>query len=333
MADSSDNLQAFINKMLQLQNENRDKPLSDEELKEIAFDIGITEEDWLLSQKAFQDYLKSGKSHLNLRNWNDAIYSFNQALILRPNHVEVLFHLALTHKEMWAFEADEDHKDKAVDFARRALKIKPAYPPAMNLLGEIKRLDRQKTQNKSQLKVMIFSGLAVFLVVVSLYFYTVYNGIIAQQETVNQKWAQVENVYQRRADLIPQLVSTLKAQSKGNQNKLDKLLFLHQESAKQSDQSPEAFQKSQNEISKALKDLRNQLAGDTELSNAQAYHDLKVNIEGSENRIAVERKRYNEAVGTYNRYIKRFPRRLLGFEEKPYFEIDKTALEKPSIDL
>ncbi|MDX2302014.1 MAG: LemA family protein [Microscillaceae bacterium] len=333
MANSDQNLQAFINKMLQLQNESRDKPLSDEELKKIAFDIGMTEEDWQESQKAFQGYLKSGKGHLEYRNWKDAIQQLEQAAALKPNSLDALYALAVAHKEKWKAGGDPSHKSMAENYAANALQISPAYPPAMDLLNELRITEQSKQTQKTWQKVYLigFSVAAVFFLAVI--FFTLNNAVVSHNEEVNKKWAQVENVYQRRADLIPKLVGILKSQTKFEIESLNKLNKIYEEAANQSGGDPKAFQEVQKRLSKSLEEVTQRVSEDQDLSVSQAYRDIKIQIEGSENRIAVERKRYNEVVADYNQYIKQFPQSLLGYKEKPYFEVDKRALENPDLDL
>lgn len=333
MANSDQNLQVFINKMLQLQNESRDKPLSDEELKKIAFDIGMTEEDWLESQKIFQNHLQNGNSHLQYKNWENAIEEFEQALSFKPNSMEVLYGLAVAYQEKWREEGEETLKIKAEEYAESVLQIKPSYQPAMHLLLELRKVEKIfQTRNKQLKNYLIGFSVLIGVFLVIMYF-NLNNAIISRQEEVNKKWAQVENVYQRRADLIPKLVGILKSQTKFEIENLDKLNKIYEEAANQSGSDPKAFQEVQKRLSKSLEEVTQRVSEDQDLSVSQVYRDIKIQIEGSENRIAIERKRYNEVVADYNQYIKQFPQSLLGYKEKPYFEVDKRALENPDLDL
>ncbi|NJL15019.1 MAG: LemA family protein [Microscillaceae bacterium] len=166
------------------------------------------------------------------------------------------------------------------------------------------------------------------------------NAAVSQAEEVAKKWAQVENVYQRRADLIPKLVQTVQAAANFEREILEKLSkaqgrlqAIRVDADKLSGEDLAQFQKGQAELSASLNQLLLLAQKNPELSANQAFRDLLVQIEGSENRISVERKRFNEAVSDYNAYIKRFPASLLGFDEKAYFKMEAGADQSPQINL
>lgn len=169
-----------------------------------------------------------------------------------------------------------------------------------------------------------------------------YNSLVEEQQNVDQAWAQVENQYQRRADLIPNLVNTVKGYSGHEEETLLKVTEARAKATSitlQADDLTEEnlarFQAAQNELSQALKSL---------LSVTEAYPDLKANenfmalqaqLEGTENRIATERKRYTEAVREYNVAIKKFPTVIyagwFGFKEKPQFKAEAGAERAPEV--
>ena len=169
-----------------------------------------------------------------------------------------------------------------------------------------------------------------------------YNSLVEKEQKVNQSWAQVENQYQRRADLIPNLVNTVKGYSTHEQETLTKVTEARAKATSitldaddLTEENLAKYQEAQNELSGALKTL---------LAVTEAYPDLKANenfmnlqtqLEGTENRIATERMRYTEAVQDYNTSIKKFPTNIyagwFGFEEKPQFKAEAGAQKAPEV--
>lgn len=169
-----------------------------------------------------------------------------------------------------------------------------------------------------------------------------YNSLVEKEQNVDQAWAQVENQYQRRADLVPNLVNTVKGYSTHEQETLTKVIEARAKAtsitidANNLDEADLAkYQQAQGELSQALKSL---------LSVAEAYPELKANenfmalqaqLEGTENRIAVERERYTSAVKEYNTSIKKFPTVIyagwFGFKEKPQFKAEAGAEKAPEV--
>ena len=169
-----------------------------------------------------------------------------------------------------------------------------------------------------------------------------YNSLVEKQQTVDQAWAQVENQYQRRADLIPNLVATVKGYATHENETLEKVTLARAKAtsitidAENLDEETLAkYQQAQGELSQALKSL---------LAVTEAYPDLKANenfmnlqtqLEGTENRISTERMRYTEAVKDFNTSIKKFPTVIyagwFGFKAKPQFKADAGAERAPEV--
>lgn len=169
-----------------------------------------------------------------------------------------------------------------------------------------------------------------------------YNSLVEKQQNVDQAWAQVENQYQRRADLIPNLVNTVKGYSTHESETLEKVTLARAKATSitidadnLNEENLAKFQAAQNELSQALKSL---------LAVTEAYPDLKANenfmnlqtqLEGTENRIATERMRYTEAVRDYNTAIKKFPTTIyagwFGFDAKPQFKAEEGAQRAPEV--
>jgi LemA protein len=168
-----------------------------------------------------------------------------------------------------------------------------------------------------------------------------YNRLVALQEGVEGSWSQVENVYQRRADLIPNLVATVKGAADFEQETLTQVIEARSKISQMSfDKAPDAqqlaeFQEAQGGLSSALSRLLVVVERYPELKATDAFRDLQAQLEGTENRITVERQRFNEATLAYNTTRRQFPTvlvaKLFGFEEKPYFQATTGADEPPAV--
>lgn len=184
--------------------------------------------------------------------------------------------------------------------------------------------------------------LAVVAVVV-IWGVSKYNGFIGHSEKIENAWSQVENQYQRRADLIPNLVSTVKGYAAHEQQTLQQVVDARAKataiSVDASDLTAEqlaAYQKAQGEVGAALGRLMAIGEAYPDLKANQNFMELQAQLEGTENRIAVERKRFNDTVRAYNTAIRRFPSNLVasifGFEPKAYFEALEGAEQVPTVE-
>ncbi len=170
----------------------------------------------------------------------------------------------------------------------------------------------------------------------------IYNGIAGKEQTVKQSWGDVESDYQRRSDLIPNLVSTVKGYANFEQETLTRVVEARASATQvkidASNLTPEnlqAFQQAQGSLNSALGRLLAVAENYPDLKANQNFVDLQAQLEGTENRISVSRKRFNEAVGDYNRAIVGFPRALIasigGFKEKGYFKAEEGAEKAPEV--
>jgi LemA protein len=169
-----------------------------------------------------------------------------------------------------------------------------------------------------------------------------YNTMVQLDENVEASWSQVENVYQRRADLIPNLVNTVKGYAEHEQETFQavvearaKASSINLNADELNEQSMQNFQKAQEGLSSALSRLMVVVERYPDLKANQNFRDLQAQLEGTVNRIAVERRKFNEATRAYNTYIRSFPRNLIAgmfdFERKPYFEADQGADTVPEV--
>lgn len=181
------------------------------------------------------------------------------------------------------------------------------------------------------------------LAIIALWGVNVYNGLVEQQETVESAWAQVYNQYQRRADLVPNLVATVKGYATHEQETLEgvtearaKATSVTVDPANVTPEQLAAFQATQGELSQALGRLLAVAENYPDLKANENFRDLQAQLEGTENRIAVARQQFNEIVKQYNTEIRRFPKNLIaswfGFERKPYFEADEEAKKAPKVE-
>lgn len=169
-----------------------------------------------------------------------------------------------------------------------------------------------------------------------------YNRLVNLREAVDAGWSQVENTYQRRADLIPNLVNTVKGAADFEQETLNQVVEARAKVGQVSIDGPPdaqqlaAFQEAQDGLSSALSRLLVVVERYPELKATEAFRDLQAQLEGTENRIAVERGRFNEAVRAYNAARKEFPTlitaKIFGFEERAYFTATEGAETPPVVD-
>ncbi len=183
-------------------------------------------------------------------------------------------------------------------------------------------------------------GLVITLVVlglvgiVAIFAWGSYNRLISAEENVNNKWAQVETQYQRRFDLIPNLVESVKGAMEQEQEVFGEIAEARTRYA--GAETVDEKVKAAGEVESALARLLVIMENYPELKSIEAVQTLMAQLEGTENRISVERKRYNDAVKSYNLLTKRLPTnliaRLFGFEEKPYFESVEGADAPPGVE-
>jgi LemA protein len=189
---------------------------------------------------------------------------------------------------------------------------------------------------------IIIAVVAVVLFVLYRLFAGSYNNMVKFDEQVSNAWSQVENVYQRRLDLIPNLVATVKGAADFEQTTLTKVIEARASATQikidPKNLTPEALQKfqaAQGELSSALGRLMVVAEQYPNLKANQNFLELQAQLEGTENRITVERKNFNDTAKEYNTYIRSFPQNFLagmfGFSSKAYFEADKGAEKAPEV--
>lgn len=180
------------------------------------------------------------------------------------------------------------------------------------------------------------------IAVIAIYFTSTYNSMVAQEEAVSTAWSNVENQYQRRSDLIPNLVNTVKGYAAHEKETFDAVVSARakatQTTVSINDLTPEkmqAYQRAQGEVSSALSRLLAVTENYPELKANENFKELQAQLEGTENRISVERRKFNETARGYNTAIRKFPRNIVagmfGFEKHPYFEAEEGSEKAPEV--
>ena len=186
----------------------------------------------------------------------------------------------------------------------------------------------------------------IIIAIVAVLFFWVkgaYNEMVTLDEGVNTAWSQMENQYQRRMDLIPNLVNTVKGYAAHEKETLEGVVNARAEATKTTidpsnlnEETLKRFQAAQGELSSALSRLMVVVERYPELKANQNFSELQAQLEGTENRISVERKRFNEIAQGYNTYIRKFPNNILsgmfGFQTKAYFSAESGAEKAPSVE-
>jgi LemA protein len=190
--------------------------------------------------------------------------------------------------------------------------------------------------------IIIVGFLALVVLGFVLWGTKVYNGMVTMQESVTSQWANVETSYQRRSDLIPNFVNTVKGAANFEQTTLTQVIEARSKATsvtidptKMTAENMQQFQQAQGQVSSALSRLMVVVEQYPELKATQNFRDLQVELEGTENRISVERRKFNEIALVYNTYIRRFPQNFLagmfGFQAKPYFDAVEGAEKAPEV--
>lgn len=187
--------------------------------------------------------------------------------------------------------------------------------------------------------------LVLLVVAVALIFWVKgrYNNLVTYDENVKTAWSLVENQYQRRADLIPNLVNTVKGYAAHEQATLEGVVNARAKATSTSidpsnmdEAALQRFQAAQGELSSALSRLMVVVERYPDLKANENFKELQAQLEGTENRISVERKRFNETAQQYNTYVRSFPTNFLaglfGFEQKPYFAAAPGSQTAPTVD-
>lgn len=188
--------------------------------------------------------------------------------------------------------------------------------------------------------ILLFVGL-----VVALFFGGTYNKLVTLDQNVNKKWGDVQTVYQRRADLIPNLVNTVAGAANFEKSTLTEVtnarasvgrVQINSNEAPRTAAQLEEFQRAQGQLSNALSRLLLVTENYPDLKATRSFQELQAQLEGTENRISVERNNFNAAVQDYNTMLKRFPTNMIGgmfgFQERPFFKAAEGSEKAPTVN-
>ena len=193
-------------------------------------------------------------------------------------------------------------------------------------------------------KTGIIIAIVAVLAIIVLWGIRVNNRLVTADEGVQQAWSQVENVYKRRMDLVPQLVATVQGAADYERSVLTEVTNARAgveqtkvDPSQLSEEQIKAYQKAQDNLSKAVANtIKVTVERYPELTATQGFRDLQTQLEGTENRITVERGKFNEAVQKYNTLLRRFPNSIIagiaGFEKKGYFTAPEEASEPVKVE-
>ena len=184
--------------------------------------------------------------------------------------------------------------------------------------------------------------LIAVIAIAAIWSISAYNGLVKMDESVSTAWSNVENQYQRRADLIPNLVNTVKGYAAHEKETFEAVVSARSKATQMTidadNLTPEKlqqYQKAQGEIGAALGRLLAITENYPELKANENFKELQAQLEGTENRISVERRNFNEVARTYNTSIRTFPKSILagmfGFDKRPYFEAEEGANKAPEV--
>lgn len=192
-------------------------------------------------------------------------------------------------------------------------------------------------------KWLVPGVIAAVIIVLVIAFVGLFNGLVAQRETVTTAFSKVQSQYQRRADLIPNLVNTVKGAADFEQSTFTevtearaKATSINIDPSQATPEQIQQYQNAQGEVSAALGRLLAVTENYPQLRATESFRDLQVQLEGTENRITVARNDYNEAARPYNTRLQTFPTNLVagpfGFEKKAYFEAEAGAENAPEVN-
>jgi len=197
---------------------------------------------------------------------------------------------------------------------------------------------------KSRKNLYVIGGIVAAVVILVLMFFGSYNSLITLSESVDAGWAQVENQYQRRADLIPNLISTVQGAADFESGTQEKITALRTQAVQARDSLSNAETQAEqfvairqiDNVASAFRGLNINVENYPQLKATQNFETFQAQLEGTENRVAVERKRYNDAVRAYNIKIKRIPTvfiaNMFGFTSETYFDIEEGTEAVPVVE-
>ena len=311
-----------------------ERALTLDELKELAISMGVTEEGWEKLLKKAETHLKSADDHLKALNFNEAISEGEKATAINPYITNGNSVLAKAYMMLWLDEHSDHLRDKAEFHARQELKVDPKDMVAINVLSTINKKSKiLREDNNSRKKILIAVGVIVILFALGFVVFSsgsssdkpgesevsesstsfIRDELIEAEEDVNSKWNLVEIQIERRNNLVPELFKAIEG-SHEDMDVLESTIGDLKEKISKAE-GEERF-KLENDLELKINEAK---ALASEYANSDNIEKLMIQIEGSENRIAFEKKSYNEAVKRYNILVKKHKEEFPDYEIKPYF--------------
>lgn len=325
MSSFEEKLNKHIDKVISLQRGEEEKMLSLEELKEIDLSLGVTEEEWKQMMKKAEKEVELAQNHFYYKNYSDAYKTAESAVSINPYLTQALIIMADAALKIYETEDDEDYLVKAEKHANDVLKLAPAENRAVEILAILNTHKKSEKTQKSKLFKIGGGAFAIVLIILAIVFWpreekpkeldeSIKFELINAEEEVNSKWAQVENVISRRDNLIPQLFLLINTEDNTLEELKNETLQLKEKIASADDDKKIELQ---SELQKKYIELSNAVSKN---NNDENIATIMIQLEGSYNRIAVEGKRYNDAVKSYNILVKKYGDDFLNFKIKPYFK-------------
>lgn len=344
MADN-EFLEGYIKKLMDREMESgTGKPLTDDQLKQVALDTGMMDSEWEQLKSDAQAAENRGFEHLDRNNFEDAISEFQESTSLYPNSAQAFYGMAKALFKKAVEKEDNAYSQQAIKYVRRALTLNPDHTDSLDLQGQIRKHDHilgDKIVTKGRIgkwKKILIPAIPIVLLIA--WFWSLNNTIVDLEENVNSSWAQVENVCNRRAELIPQLAKVVKAAAAHEKDVIESALkarakatAIHIDPTHMTAADMKKFAEAQGQLGASLGRLMAVSERYPDVKAMANYRDLQTQIEGSDNRITVERMRFNKTVEVFNKKVKKFPVSLLSYDAKPYFEVPDQNLQVPDLDL
>lgn len=323
MSLTDENLDILVNQMLKLQEENKEKELTLEELKEIALTVGVKEFEWTEMMENAEKNAVSAKKHLDFKNYQDAYETALKTISINPYHTQALIIAADSALKIYETEDKDEYLEKSEVYARKVLKISPEELRAFKILAIIENHEKKEESHKKKIILLIVAVTIGLGVLVGLFFAIksipkkentkVKFELIEAQENANAAWAQVENVINRRDQIIPELLVAVENENIEYSTTLQELEKLQEDLKTVSDDEKIDIQV---QIQAKTKELTGIIAQN---SNSEQVELLMVQIEGAYNRISVETRRYNDEVKEYNVLVKKYSDEFPDFKQMQYY--------------
>ncbi len=301
-----------------------ERPLTLAELRELAISMGMLEEDWDALQEKAHVHLKLAQDHLTARNFNDAIVEAEKATSINPYLPNGNSVLAKSYQMLWLEDEDEKQREKAEYYARKELLTDPTDLVAINVLSAINKDKKNSGSEAKSKKMFLYLGIAVVLAAVIFYFLSrssetsaqqsqLEMDLIVAQEDVNAKYDLVQTAIDQRNTMLPDLFGAVE----GNRSDLATInASIEQLKIDLKTATGETKFRLENELDEKVAEAKKIVR---EHGNADNVSTLMIQIEGAENRIAFEKKSYNDAVKAYNILVKQSKGEFPEFLIQPYY--------------